>query len=199
MRRHLKVALCFGISIAPSPLAGQWGLEVEFAASRFSGTARDTTAAGPASSGPSHPTVVALRLDRRVGSVGVGLGLSYASVGVREEGREFAVVQKDVLTFVELAPEISWRCARTDSGAALRLHAGPVADVWHPDGGTSRTLIGARGALSVEWPITGRLASSVHAGAVVTPPVFEQGDLPAGFERRATWRRWVSLGLRYRL
>src|SRR3989454_3490919 len=123
----------------------------------------------------------------------------YAWVGKKGEGPEFAVVQMGVLTFIELAPEVVWPGARGVSGAAFRLHAGPVADVWHPDGGTSRTLIGARGALSVEWPIAGRLAGSVHAGAVVTGPVFEQGDLPAGVERRAPWRRWVSLGLRYRV
>jgi len=29
--------------------------------------------------------------------------------------------------------------------------------------------------------------------------VFEKGDLPPGFARRATWRRWVAVALRYRL
>src|SRR5213076_111121 len=144
------------------------------------------SATGPATSGPSHPTTVALLVDRGFGGARIGMGVLYAGVGVVEEGPEFAVVQKGVLTLVELAPEVSWRFARTDSGAELRVHLGPVADVWHPEGGASRTLIGARGAVSVEWPIAGGLAGSVHAGAVVTSPVFEQGDLPAGFERRAT-------------
>jgi len=200
MTRHCAIALSLlAAGVTPPRAAAQWSLGLDLGASRFSGTARDTSAAGPATAGPGHPTTLALRVDRRSGSAGVGVSVLYASVGVTEENGDFAVVQKDLLTFVEVAPEVSWRFARTDSGAALRLHAGPVADVWHPDGSTSRTLIGARGALSVEWPIAGRLAGSVHAGAVVTGAVFEEDDLPAGFQRRATWRRSASVGLRYRL
>jgi hypothetical protein len=195
-----QLALVFGFLALTAPqLAAQWGVELELAASRFSGTARDTSASGPATSGPSHPTMLALRVDRRAGSAGVGFGVLYASVGVLAEGPDFAVVSKHVLTFVELAPEVSWRFARTDSGAEFRVHLGPMADIWHPDGGTSRTLIGAHAALSLEWPIAGPVVGAVRTGAAVTGPVFERGDLPPGFERRATWRRWVALALRYRL
>jgi len=198
MRHQLALVFCL-LTVTGPRLAAQWGVELELAASHFSGTARDTSASGPATSGPSHPTTLALRVDRRVGGAGVGLGVLYASVGVTEEGPDFAVVSKHVLTFVELAPEVSWRFARTDSGAGFRVHVGPMADIWHPDGGTSRTLLGARAALSLEWPIAGRVAGAVRTGVAVTGPVFEKGDLPPGFARRATWRRWVAVALRYRL
>ena len=198
MRHQLVLVFCL-LTVTVPRLAAQWGVELELAASHFSGTARDSSALGPATSGPSHPTTLALRVDRRVGGAGVGLGVLYASVGVTEEGPDFAVVSKHVLTFVELAPEVSWRFARTDSGAGFRIHVGPMVDIWHPDGGTSRTVIGARAALSLEWPITGRAAGAVRTGVAVTGPVFERGDLPPGFERRATWRRWVAVALRARL
>ena len=197
MRRMLAMALC--LAVAPLPrLAAQWSVALEAAFSYYGGGSRDT-AADPTAIRPHHPTLVGLRLDRRLGRLGVGVAAALAGPDVIVENSQAGTILKDALDLFEIAPEANLVLGRTDGGVAVRVHAGPLIDIWSPDGADTRARVGGHAGLSLEWPLSLRFAGSIRAAAAVTGSLFDPGELPPGFERRVMWRRSVSLGLGYRL
>jgi hypothetical protein len=184
----------------PPRLTGQWSVALEATASYYSGASRDT-GADPISIRPHHPTSLGLRLDRRVGRLDVGVGAALAGPDVIAENSGVGAIIKNALDLFEIAPEAALLVGQTPARerVALRVHAGPLIDIWAPQGEDARTRLGGHAGLSLEWPLGARFAGSVRAAAALTPSLFRDGELPAGFERRALWRRSVSLGLRYRL
>ena len=73
-------------------------------------------------------------LDRGSGRVRVGVGVLYAKTGLAAEGRGVAVVQNDIGSLWEIAPELSLRIARFGTGIEARVDAGPTIDFWNFDG-----------------------------------------------------------------
>ena len=191
--------LLIGLVLASQPrLAGQWSLAVEATASYYDGVSGDS-GADPTAFRPHHPTSVGLRVDLRFGRLGMGVGATLGSADLIAENSSVGAVLKDVLDLFEVAPEVALLLSRTGPGVAVRVHAGPVIDIWSPEGADTRTRTGGQAGLSLEWPVSRRFAGSLRAAAALTSSLFREGELPPGFERRAMWRRSVSLGLRYRL
>jgi len=196
--RH-PALLVLGLLIASQPrLAAQWSLAVEATASSYGGTSRDG-GADPTAFRPHHPTSVGLRVDRRFGGMAVGVGAALAGSDLIAENSSVGAILKDALDLFEVAPEVALLLGRTGPGLGVRVHAGPLIDVWSPQGGDTRTRPGGQAGLSLEWPVTRRFAGSLRGAAALTGSLFKEGELPPGFERRAMWRRSVSLGLRFRL
>ena len=196
--RHPGLPL-LSLLIASQPrLAAQWSLAVEATASYYGGTSRDS-GADPTAFRPHHPTSVGLRVDRRFGRLGVGVGAALAGADLIAENSSVGAILKGALDLFEVAPEVAVIVGRTGPGLAVRVHAGPLIDIWSPQGADTRTRTGGQAGLSLEWPVSRRLAGSLRVAAALTGSLFKEGELPPGFERRAMWRRSVSLGLRYRL
>jgi len=197
--RHPGLPL-LGLLIASQPrLAAQWSLAVEATASYYGGTSRDS-GADPTAFRPHHPTSVGLRVDRRFGRLGVGVGAALGGgADLIAENSSVGAILKDALDLFEVAPEVAVILGRTGPGLAVRVHAGPLIDIWSPEGADTRTRAGGQVGLSLEWPVSRRFAGSLRGAAALTSSLFREGELPPGFERRAMWRRSVSLGLRYRL
>lgn len=202
MAHARAVTLCLllaGMGGAPAlPAQGSWGLATELGMAFFSSAAVDS---GGRSFHPDGRTTSCLRLERRfaAGRAGVGLALLYAPGGIALTSGDVTATQAGVLDLYGIAPELSWRLVATARGSSLVAHAGPVVEIWSVSGEGDRTRVGGRGALSLEWPITGRLSGQVRAGVTLTGSPFDAAELPAGFEPRALWRRSVALALRYRL
>src|SRR5439155_1379097 len=129
------------LTLGASPAAAQWGVSAELGVARFGGTSRDSSGA---TVGPYKPTTLGLRLDRPLGSARVALGVLYAKTGLAAEGRGVAVVQNDIGSLWEIAPELSLRVARLGTGIEARVDAGPTIDFWNFDG-ERRNRVGARG------------------------------------------------------
>jgi hypothetical protein len=198
--RHHPAPLVLGLLIAARPaLAAQWSVAVEATASYYGGTSRDT-GADPTAFRPHHPTSLGLRVDRRFGRLGVGVGAALGGgADLIAENSSVGAILKDALDLFEVAPEVAVVLGRMGSGLAVRVHTGPLLDIWSPEGADTRARTGGQAGLSLEWPVSRRLAGSLRVAAAVTGSLFKEGELPPGFERRAMWRRSVSLGLRYRL
>jgi len=191
--------LLFGLLLASQPrLVAQWSVAVEATASYYGGTSRDS-GADPTAFRPHHPTSVGLRVDRRFGRLGLGVGAALAGSDLIAENSSVGAILKDALDLFEVAPEVALLLDRTGPGLAVHVHAGPLIDIWSPQGADTRTRLGGQAALSLEWPVSRRFAGSLRGAAALTGSLFKQGELPPGFERRAMWRRSVSLGLRFRL
>ena len=195
MRRLPGTLALLGLTLGASPAAAQWGVSAELGVARFGGTSRDSSGA---TVGPYKPTTLGLRVDRAAGSARVALGVLYAKTGLAAEGQGVAVVQNDIGSLWEIAPELSLRVARFGTGIEARLDAGPTIDFWNFDG-ERRNRVGGRAALVAEWPLARALAGSLQVSGMLSGSVFDAADTPSGVERRATRRFGVAVGLRYRL
>ena len=187
-------AIGFGL-VVPPRLGAQWEASAQVGYARFGGTSRDS---GGATLGPYRPTTVELRLARAGRTLRAGLGVTHANTGLAAEGAGIAVVQEDVGSLWEIAPEVSVCVLRFGAGVSAWLGAGPAFDFWDLDG-EQRNRVGARAGVVVEWPLARSLASSLRIGGAWSRSIFDPGDVPAGVERVTTRRFDVGLGLRYRL
>ena len=195
MRTLAVTLLLLGLGLAPRPAAAQWGISAEIGVARFGGTSRDTSGTRV---GPYRPTTFGVRVDRGLGSTRVALSVLYAKTGFAGEQNGVAIVQYDLGSLWELAPEASFRVARFGPGAEARLEAGPVVELWEVNTET-RTRVGGRVAAAVDWPMAHALTGSLRVSGVLTGSVFDAADLPAGVERLVTRRVAVAIGLRYGL
>ena len=186
------------VAVAAGPwcrLQGQWAIAADIGVARFGGTSRDSSGA---TVGPYRPTTFGLHLDRGSSRVRVGVGVLYAKTGLAAEGRGVAVVQNDIGSLWEIAPELSLRVARFGTGIEARVDAGPTIDFWNFDG-ERRNRVGGRAAAVAEWPLAHALTGSLRVSGMLSGSVFDAADTPSGVERRATRRVGVAVGLRYRL
>jgi len=78
------------------------------------------------------------------------------------------------------------------------MEFGPALHLWSFQNDV-RSRIGANGAIVYEWLFAGRFTASVRVEGMLSKSWFNPGDVPPEYERRATWRYGVGLGLRYRL
>src|SRR5438876_7692801 len=131
MRTLIGLLAAVALAVPGQAGAAQWGVSAEFGVARFGGTSRDSSGA---TVGPYRPTTFGLHLDRGSGRVRVGVGVLYAKTGLAAEGRGVAVVQNDIGSLWEIAPELSLRVARFGTGIEARVDAGPTIDFWNFDG-----------------------------------------------------------------
>jgi hypothetical protein len=186
--------------VAAGPLAAQWSVGAEVGMLRFWGASADTLApSDPASARPSPSTAYAVRVQRRFGAAGVAIGLLYSPGGVGVENGSVAVEEKGAVKLHEVAPEASVRVAKPGPGGALCLHVGPVIDRWSPTHEPRRTRIGARAAVSLNWPLAGALIGTFAAGVALSSSMFLDDEVPEGYVLRAMWRRALSAGIQWRL
>ena len=194
MRTLVVTCLAAGL-VAPSTVSAQWGMAAEIGVARFGGSSRDTSGT---TVGPYRPTTFELRLDRGLGPARVAVAVLRARTGIAGERPGLAVVQYDIASLWEIAPQVSFRLARFGVGVDVRLEAGPAVQRWDVDG-ASRTRVAARAAAALEWPLARALSGSLRVSGLVSGSVFDAAETPAGVERRATRRLGVAVGLRFRL
>jgi len=192
MRTLVVTCLAAGL-VAPSTVSAQWGMAAEIGVARFGGSSRDTSGT---TVGPYRPTTFELRLDRGLGPARVAVAVLRARTGIAGERPGLAVVQYDIASLWEIAPQVSFRLARFGVGVDVRLEAGPAVQRWDVDG-ASRTRVAARAAAALEWPLARALSGSLRVSGLVSGSVFDAAETPAGVERRATRRLGVAIGLRY--
>jgi hypothetical protein len=191
------IALALASAVWPSTAEGQWFIAASVSADRFWGASIE---AGPErrSFRPYRPTTLGLGLNRRSGAVGVGLRLQYSAASLALEGSDAVVAVKGVFTVYGLAPELSYRLAALGRGNTLRLHGGPMFELWGVQDEAARSRVGVQGGVSLDVALGGRVDASVDVGVALTSSPFKSGEL-AGYELRALWRRRFGFGLQYRL
>jgi hypothetical protein len=195
MRTLVASCVVAGLTVAPRPAAGQWGITAGIGVARFGGSSRDTSGI---TVGPYRPTTFELRVDRRVGPARVAVAVLHAKTGIAGEQPGLAIVRYDLASFWEIAPAVSFRVIRFGTGTTGWIEAGPAIDLWDLDG-QHRSRWGGRASLMLEWPLARSLTGSLRAGGVWSGSIFNADDVPAGVERLSTRRFGVGLGLRYQL
>jgi hypothetical protein len=189
--------LCvLAISIGTSTEArSQWSVSLGVESDRFWGGSLEN-APEQRSFRPYRPTLLSLGVERRSGSIGLGLRATYTKASLGLEGEEGVVAVKDVFTAVGVAPEINYQIAALGPNRLL-LHAGPLIEIWHPIDSETRTRAGARGAASLLVPLGGRFGLSVAGSVAVISSPFKADDLPGQYDLEALWRRGCAGALQY--
>jgi hypothetical protein len=201
MRAHYLTILLVGLlqtSVWCASAQGQWSVGVEVGSDRFWGSSIET-AEPHRSFRPYRPTTLGVGLELRRQRLGAALHLRYAGAGLALEGQDAAVVLKGVFHQYQVSPELVYALSTLGSANDLRLHAGPVFELWSVDGEETQLRAGVQAAVSLRVPMGGRFAGSLTAGAAVTASPLSPSQLLDGYERRALWRRSVTAGLEYEL
>ncbi len=195
IRTLLVLSCCWG-----SPLAAQWSVAFELGTARYSGASRDKSGSSDSVAlRPYAATTGGVRVARQLGRIGVSLGISYGTPGIAGEATDFTFVFPSQASVFEFTPGISYVVARVGTGGDLRVEAGPAVSWWNIGGLDQRLRVGAHAGVAYQWPVAGRWTGSVRANLAVTPSIFSADELPSALERRATWRRGVSVGVGYRI
>jgi hypothetical protein len=185
------------------PLASQWRVSLEVGAARFWGGSRDNTD-GSTSFIPYRPTTFGIGLERQRGRYGFGLQAHYSEAGLALKGPEVTIASDGAFSVVSISPEVVARIATLGSGNQLRIHLGPLFEIWDLIDLDSRTRLGAQGSVSLDVPLGGRFRAAVVGGGAVIPSPYEEGELGVGdgapiYDLRVLWRRSFALGLHYEL
>lgn len=184
---------------AVAPVAGQWSVGLELATHRYRGATHDTTNSHVASEGrPGGGAAVSLRLGHNWRRAGAALRLSYSNPGFAVASPSFSLTDKTTGQLVEVSMLLNTRVGGIGPSGAVRAEVGPALHLWDFSG-EYRTRAGALAGLAYEWPVTNRLLGSVRLEGMLSSSWFNPNELPPEFERRATWRYGVGLGLHYRL
>jgi hypothetical protein len=181
-----------------STALGQWTAGLEVGATRYWGGSAET-GGDKRSFHPYRPTAFGVGVEHKIRQFAYGLQVRYAEAGLGLEGDGATGVIEGVFTVVSIAPEVSYRLATLGSVTELRLHAGPLLEIWGIIDERTRAHPGAQTAISLDLPLGGRFSGSFLGGMALTPSVFQDGLLGQGFEPRALWQRRFAVGLHYRL
>jgi hypothetical protein len=201
--RTVLIVLTIATIVRCSPLAGQWRVGAEVGATRFWGASLDT-GGDHTSFRPYRPTTFGIGLERQTGRYAAGLQVRYAEASLALEGPEAILSVEGAFTILSISPELAVRIATLGSGNQLRLHAGPLFEIWGIIDEGKRTRVGAQGSVSLDVPLGGRFGGAVLASAAVTPSPYKDGELDLGggaptYDLRTLWRRSFGVGLRYQL
>jgi hypothetical protein len=182
------------------PVVAQWTAELQASGSRYWGTTREVGVPNPHSFRPYRPTTIGLRAEYAQRSLGFAVTVYNAGSGYALEGDDGAVLVNGVLSVTGIAPEIDIRVASIPGGGRIALGGGPLVEVWGVQDESSRARIGGHVAGMLEVPLGGRWRAAVRGGIALLPSsILNDHEVTSNFERRATWRRSLTLGLGYRL
>jgi hypothetical protein len=201
--RTVPVALTVLLVAGTPPLLAQWHVGIEVGAARFWGGSIDNSG-DHTSFRPYRPTTFGIGVERQAGRYALGVRVHYFESTLALEGPEAAILADGAFKTFSISPEAAVQIATLGTGNQLRVHAGPILEVWEIVDNDSRTRVGAQASVSLDIPFGLHFSGVVSGGAAVTPSPYEEGELDLGpgaptYDRRALWRRAFGLGLRYRL
>jgi hypothetical protein len=197
LRRLLALSTLGCLALCSSAYS-QWRGSIEVGAERFWGGSFETTGEHR-SFRPYRPTTLGIGLERQKERLSVGLQVHYSEAALALEGSDAVVAVDGVFDIVGLAPELAYRLASVGSVNQLRLHAGPLIEIWAVIDEETRVRAGAQASLSLDVPLGSRFGASILAGAALIASPFNQDELEASYELRTLWRRRFAVALGYRL
>jgi hypothetical protein len=195
--RLLTITTLGGLGLC-SPASSQWRASVGVGADRFWGGSYETTG-DHRSFRPYRPTTLGIGLERQGGRLSVGLQVHYSEAALALEGSDAVVAVDGVFDIIGLAPELAYRLVRVGTVDQLRLHAGPLIEIWSVIDDETRVRAGAQATLSFDVPLGPMFGASLIGGAALVASPFNRDELEASYELRTLWRRRFAVALSYRL
>ena len=195
MRILVTMVLVWG---AVTNAAAQWYVGVEVSTNRYGGSSHDTSNTHAASDGhPGDATAWHLRVGKNWQRFGLALRAGHSKPGLAVTGQGVNVTDKTAGSLSEIAALGSVRVGGIGPSGAVRVELGPALHLWSFE--DTRSRVGASASAVYEWLLAGRFGGAIRLEGMLSESWFDPGDVPPEYERRATWRYGVGLGLRYRL
>jgi hypothetical protein len=198
MRRTPLIAC---LLIVPGSLMaqGRWSLSFERGFTTFSEAAHDTNTPSVQVI-PWHPASYTVRLARDGRRIGFAIGLTAANGQLGATIEDAAILPGGGLLLLEAAPELRFRIWASAVGATLAAHAGPVIDIWAPEGDDVRAAYGGMGGVTLTLPVTGRWSAAIRTDFAVTGSEATRDEESAEIRRAKTMRRGrLALGITRKL
>jgi hypothetical protein len=195
--RRLVSIWTLGCLALCSSAYSQWRGSVEVGAERFWGGSFETTGEHRAFR-PYRPTTLGIGLERQGERLSIGLQVHYSEAALALEGSDAVVAVDGVFDIIGFAPELVYRLVRVAAVNQLRLHAGPLIEIWTVVDEETRVRAGAQATLSFDVPLGSRFGASILAGAALIASPFNQDELEASYELRPLWRRRFAVAVEYR-
>src|SRR6266480_3962918 len=187
------------VAVTTTPAAAQWDVGFEISTTHYRGSSRAATdTGGPTTIRPGNATAFGVRVDRAIRRVRLALQASYAHVGLTAAAPNLTLTDNSAGELFEGQLLVNFQVVGIGSSGAIRAEVGPSLHLWK-SGDELRSRAGAVAAAAYEWPVTNRFFGAIRLEGTVSKSWFDAGDLPPEFERQATLRYGVGLGLRYRL
>ena len=194
-----SLALLVLVAVTTVPATAQWDIGFEISTTHYRGSSHDSAGSGgPSTFRPANATTFGLRVDRAIGGARLGLQASYAGVGLTAAGPGLTLIDNSAGHLLEGQLLLNFQVAGIGSSGAIRAEVGPSLHLWK-SGEELRSRAGAVAAAVYEWPVTNRFSGAIRLEGMISKSWFDNGDLPPEYERQATRRFGVGLGLRYRL
>src|SRR5467141_3658224 len=196
---RVRAAVLVFMAVIAGPVAAQWNVGLEINPTHYRGSSRAATdSSGPTRVRPADATTFGVRVDRAIRRVRLGVQVSYATVGLTAAAPKLSLTDKSSGEVFEGQLLLNFQVAGIGSSGAVRIELGPSLHLWKAES-ESRSRAGGVAALAYEWPVTNRFSGAIRLEGMLSKSWFENGDLPPEYERQATRRFGVGLGLRYRL
>ncbi len=187
------------VAVTTTPAAAQWDVGFEVSTTHYRGSSRAATdTGGPTTIRPGNATAFGVRVDRAIRRVRLALQASYAHVGLTAAAPNLTLTDNSAGELFEGQLLVNFQVVGIGSSGAIRAEVGPSLHLWK-SGDELRSRAGAVAAAAYEWPVTNRFSGAIRFEGTISKSWFDAGDLPPEYERQATWRYGVGLGLRYRL
>ncbi len=183
----------------PAELRGQaraWALGLEVGLTRFWGGSEPVPPNDAPGLRPYRPTTIGIRLDKRVKRYRLGMGIQYAATALGQDGPDLAILLKGAMTWLQATPELAYRLGTVGNNSELSAFAGPVIDVWLPDGDESRVRAGGRVGLELILPFGSGLAGVLRAHGGLSGSLFSDTEVPSEFRTKSMPNAGMALGLK---
>lgn len=150
---------------------------------------------------PWRPATLALRIGRDLSDWRVGIEARRTTSDLAARGEGTVLVTTNVADAWGAGVEVTRRLAGGAGRPALRAGVGVLAERWSfdLDGGDARWRLAAQGVLDAGVPLWRRWSGVIRAEAALGRSLFDEAELPVGYELRPAVRHGVAIGVALRL
>lgn len=199
-----RLILCAALASTPVlRVDAQWYTSLTGGRAGTAGHARsaDDVANGRTELMPWRPATVALRIGRELGNWRLGVEARRTTADLAVSGEATVLVTTNVVDAWGAGLEVTRRIAGDLGRPVLRAGVSIIAERWsfELDGGDARWRVAAQGVLDATVPLWRRLAGVIRAEAALGPSLFDNDELPSGYELRPAVRHGIAIGVALRL
>ena len=196
---HRMILFAVLTSIPALRLTAQWHVALTGGRAGTAGHARSTDDVpdGRAELRPWRPATLALRVGRDLGHWRVSAEVRRTTADLAISGEATVVITTGAIDAWGSGIEVTRRIAGKPGKPALRAGVGAVAERWSfdLDGGDARWRLAAQGVLDASIPLWRGWSGVLRAEAALGQSLFDEDELPLGYEVRRAVRHGIAVGV----
>lgn len=196
---HRMILFAVLTSIPALRLSAQWHVALTGGRAGTAGHARsiEDVPDGRAELRPWRPGTIALRVGRDLGNWRVNAEVRRTTADLAISGEATVLITTGAIDAWGSGIEVTRSIAGGPGKPALRAGVGAIAERWSfdLDGGDARWRLAAQGVLDASVPLWRQWSGIVRAEAAFGRSLFDEDELPAGYELRSAVRHGMAIGV----